>query len=368
MDFQVIRIQAILVIYLVDEIMKPPEHLLHSQDDDVGYRRRRVGKGFVYFDENGERVTEPEVIERLNRIGIPPAWQSVWICKQELGCLQASGRDQRGRKQYIYHPDWALYRNLDKFEHLYRFGEDLSRIRQQVKKDVNLPGWPKDKVLALAISVLDETYIRVGNPCYVQQNGTYGLTTLRRKHLEVVDDGRLVFSYRAKGGKYRKVALHNRKLNQLIRACAELPGYEVFRYVNEQGQTSPISSQDVNAYLESITGEHYTAKDFRTWGGSVTALEKLPQAQQMLAENPRLNLVTALVKLVSKVLGNTIAICRKYYIHPAILSAVEQQEIDWYWQQAQTVTDYPDLDETERTLMVLLRGYYQYGKTSDSYY
>lgn len=339
--------------------MRPPRHLLHSHDDQVGYSRKHNGKGFIYLDDKNHKITNETIISRLNSIGIPPAWRDVWICKQENGCLQAVGKDKRGRKQYIYHPDWALYCNLDKFEGLYRFGEDLTKIREQVWQDLSLKGWPKQKVVALAVAILDETYVRIGNKHYCETNHTYGLTTLRRKHLEV-HAGHLVFSYIAKGGKALKITLKDKKLCRLIKQCAELPGHELFHYLDETDKTHSINSHDVNEYLESVTGEHYTAKNFRTWGGSVSAIEVLPLAKIKVAENPRLKLINIVVKEVSQILCNTLAICRKYYIHPAILSAIEKNKMDIFAKlSAKQHKVFKELDHFEQQLMALLKAYYK---------
>lgn len=337
--------------------MRPPRHLLHSNDDQVGFTRKHHGKGFIYFDDKSREIKNADTISRLDNIGIPPAWKDVWICKQENGCLQAVGKDERGRKQYIYHPDWALYRNLDKFENLYRFGEDLGKIRTQIWQDLSLKGWPKEKVTAIVIAVLDETYVRIGNKHYTEINHTYGLTTLRRKHMEAHANN-LVFSYIAKGGKALKITLENKKLCRLIKQCAELPGHDLFRYQGHDGSTHTINSHDVNEYLTAITGEHYTAKNFRTWGGSVSALEALPTAQTIVAEKPRLKLSNVIVKEVSQILCNTLAICRKYYIHPAVLSAVEKDTLAKYQPRAHEARIYPELDEFEKQLMLILDAYY----------
>lgn len=338
--------------------MRPPKHLLHSNDDQIGFSRKHQGKGFIYFNDKNREITNETTIDRLNNIGIPPAWKEVWICKNENGCLQAVGKDERGRKQYIYHPDWALYRNLDKFENLYRFGEDLVKIRTQVWQDLSLKGWPKEKVVAMAIAVLDETYVRIGNKHYCETNHTYGLTTLRRKHMEV-NANHLVFKYIAKGGKALTITLANKKLCRLIKQCSELPGHELFHYADEEGTTHTITSHDVNDYLASITGEHYTAKNFRTWGGSVSALEVLPIAQKKVAENPRLKLINVVVKEVSEILCNTLAICRKYYIHPAVLSAIEKNSLQKYQMRAEHSKAYPELDDFEKELMFILSAYYK---------
>jgi DNA topoisomerase-1 len=343
--------------------MKPPAHLLHTHDNLIGFSRKRKGKHFEYFHENGNPITQKAIIDRLNKIGIPPAWVDVWICKDENGCLQASGRDERGRKQYIYHPDWVTYRNLDKFQNLLDFGKRLSHIRSVLKKDMRRRGWPKEKVLALALSIIDVTYMRVGNQRYRKQNNTYGLTTLRRKHLSATK-AQIVFSYKAKWSKMRKTKLTNRTLVKLIKECAELPGHELFHYIDADGKSHQIHSHDVNDYLNQIcpgNEDHFTAKDFRTWGGSVSALEVLKEALAEVEDNPRKNLIHAVVKRVSQILGNTEAICRKYYIHPAVISAIENGNSDEYAKLAQKLDSqtYSHLDSHEKQLLALLLEFYK---------
>ncbi|MCC2624968.1 MAG: topoisomerase [Burkholderiales bacterium] len=337
--------------------MNIPEHILHSHDCDIGYTRIKKGRGFCYIDEKQKKITDKSILRRLANLVIPPAWTKVWICKNENGSLQASGYDSRGRKQYIYHTDWAIYRNLDKFENIYRFGEDLGKICLQIWQDISAKGWPKEKVVALAIAILDETYVRVGNKFYSETNNTYGLTTLRRKHLKE-NSGYLVFSYIAKGSKKLNINIENKKLCRLIKACAELPGHEVFQYLDEENNPHPICSQDINNYLKDVTGENYTAKDFRTWGGSVTALEQLEDSLEIVKNNPRLKLANVVVKGVSKVLCNTIAICRKYYIHPAVFSAIEQGIVDKFLPDKTIIDKYKELDIFEIQLMLILENYY----------
>ncbi|MCE3268255.1 MAG: topoisomerase [Burkholderiales bacterium] len=337
--------------------MDTPRHILHSHDCDIGYTRIRKGKHFYYIDEKKKNITNEAILRRLTNLGIPPAWSKVWICKDDNGSLQASGYDKRGRKQYIYHSDWAIYRNLDKFENIHRFGEDLGKIRTQIWKDISLKGWPKEKVTALTIAILDETYVRVGNKFYSETNNTYGLTTLRRKHIKE-NSGYLVFSYIAKGSKKLNINIENKKLCRLIKSCAELPGYEVFQYLDENNKPHPISSQDINSYLKDITGENYTAKDFRTWGGSVTALEQLDNSLEIIKNNPRLKLENVVVKGVSRVLCNTIPICRKYYIHPAVLSAIEKGVTDNFLPDKKFMDKYSELDLFEIQMMLILENYY----------
>lgn len=336
--------------------MQAPEHLLHNNDCDIGYIRKKLRKKFIYFDEHNKQITDNEELQRLAQLNIPPAWENVWICKEKNGYLQACGYDNRQRKQYIYHQDWSLYRNLDKFQNLYYFGQDLDHIRQQIWQDIGLANWPKQKVVALAIAVLDETYVRVGNKFYSETNNTYGLTTLRRKHL-TINSHNLKFSYIAKGGKPLNVTLTHKKLCKIIKACSELPGYEIFQYVDEQHKNVPITSLDINHYLKSLTGKHYSAKDFRTWGGSVTALEYIPQLEQESITGDKA--AKRVVKHVSTVLNNTIAICRKYYIHPAVLSAIEANVTTLFLARAKRVKRFVELDIYEKQLMVILKDYYK---------
>jgi DNA topoisomerase-1 len=334
--------------------MQAPGHLLYNDDSKAGYTRRKVRNKFVYLDEKNTPISNTTVICRLEQLGIPPAWENVWICKEENGYLQAAGYDSRQRKQYIYHPDWSTYRNLDKFEGLYHFGQDLHHIRQQIWQDIGLAHWPKEKVVALAIAVLDETYVRVGNKFYSETNNTYGLTTLRRKHL-TVNTHYLKFSYIAKGGKSLNVTLSNKKLCKIIKACSELPGYEIFQYIDDNQKSVPITSQDINTYLQTLTGKSYSAKDFRTWGGSVSALEYLPQ----ILTEPTKQRINLAVKYVSKVLQNTPAICKKYYIHPAVISAIEQDTTHAYLKRVKRMKKFPELDMYEKQLMLILKEHYQ---------
>lgn len=336
--------------------MQAPAHLLHTYDCEVGYTRKKRGAKFVYFDENNQPIADKKIVERLEQLHIPPAWEKVWICKEHNGYLQCSGYDNRQRKQYIYHPEWASYRNLYKFQNIYDFGKDLNIIRPQVWHDIALRGWPKEKVVALAIAVLDETYVRVGNQYYSDTNQTYGLTTLRRKHMQTHSTN-IKFSYIAKGGKPLQVTLANKKLCKIIKACSELPGYPIFQYKDDDGKICPITSQDINNNLQNLTQKPYTAKDFRTWGGSVTALECLSDiANLSLSPQKMVNLV---VKQVSKTLNNTVAICKKYYIHPAVLCAIEKETTSAFLSQAKRMKRFPELDLYEKQLMVILKDYYQ---------
>lgn len=302
------------------------DNLIQVDDQRPGWQRRKKKDQFVYLDENGKILKRQQDLERIEQLVIPPIWSEVWICKLENGHLQSTGRDLRRRKQYIYHPDWIAYRQAMKFKKILDFAYQLPLIRQTTALHLKDRQWTKRKVLALIVQVLDECHIRIGNKYYKEKNNTFGLTTLRRKHLELTDDKTVRFEYKAKSNKYRKVSMDSKKLAKLVKKCSELRGYEVFRY-QDGADTHPIDSSDVNQYIQEIAGDKFTAKDFRTWAGTALAVEHYPIAQQIVAEEPRKKLEPTVVKLTAKELGNTMAICRDYYIHPAVLAAVEAEAI-----------------------------------------
>lgn len=310
--------------------MEMVKGLVYVTDTDKGYFRKKAGKGFYYIDEKNEKITDGKILTRIKNLKIPPMWQEVWICSKANGHLQATGKDQRRRKQYLYHEKWAQHRNTNKFKRIPEFAKALPKIRNVSLQDMNSKGWAKDKVLGLVVQFLNEAFIRIGNIYYREQNQTYGLTTLRRKHLHI-EGSNMSFQYKAKSGKYRNISIKNKKISRLIAQCSELPGYEIFRYYDEGEKSwNCIDSHDVNEYLRKITGEQFSSKDFRTWGGTVLAVEKYEEAKKEVLQNNRKSLVPTLIKMVSEKLGNTVAICREYYIHPAVLSAVENEKIDEY--------------------------------------
>ena len=306
-----------------------PKGLTYTSDDDVGYTRVRRGRGFSYLDEEGNRVTDMEELDRIKALGIPPIWTDVWIAQDKSGHLQSTGFDPKKRKQYLYHVRWNQYRNEAKFRKMTEFGFALPDIRQTTLNDLSQQGWPKRKVLALVIQMLDEHHIRIGNEYYRQQNETFGLTTMRRKHLDF-EKGVGHLEYKAKSGKYRKIDIEQGKLAKLVKECADLPGYEIFKYKGEDKKYHHINSHDVNEYLQAISQEEFTCKDFRTWGGTTIAIDKYEEAQQAVAENTRLNLETTIIKLVAKELGNTVSICRDYYIHPQVLKVLVDGDKERY--------------------------------------
>lgn len=306
-----------------------PHHLAYVTDDEPGYTRQKWGRGFIYRDSRGAKITDSEVIERIKSLVIPPMWKQIWICPLVNGHIQVTGHDQKGRKQYIYHPQWVAHRQQSKYDKLAQFGRALPLIRRKVEEHIRLRKWPKEKILAMIVMMLDQHYIRIGNKHYEVENETYGLTTLRRKHL-TEKNGKLYLSYRAKSGKYRDVQVQSRKLVKLIKQTSELPGYEVFRYLDESNKSHRLDSQDVNRYLEEISGECFTAKNFRTWGGTVLAINYYHEVLEEVRVNPKLKLETNLVRKVAEILGNTVATCREYYIHPKVLEVLINHKLDQF--------------------------------------
>ena len=285
-----------------------------------GIRRIGSGKSFRYLDRHGHQVRNPEILRRIKRLAIPPAWRDVWISPDPDGHLQAVGRDARNRKQYRYHPHWREVRDSTKYHRLLAFAEVLPRIRQRVANDLEEPGLTRDKVLATVVRLLDITSIRVGNEEYARQNHSFGLTTLRNHHAEVSGE-KIIFYFRGKSGKRHRINVQDRHLARIVKRLQDLPGYELFQYLDSAGEPHSIDSSDVNAYLREITEEDLTAKDFRTWNGTVLAVRALCdlKAAESNAELKR-NIVHA-VESVAGVLGNTVAVCRSCYIHPAVFEA-----------------------------------------------
>jgi len=302
-----------------------PPKLTHVTDQDPGISRRVCGRGYTYFLPSGRRLRSKKRRQRINELGIPPAWMDVWICNLPDGHLQATGQDSAGRKQYIYHPEWETYSKQKKYDRLINFGQHLPKIRRQYHKDLQRKKWDQRRVLALATALLDELYLRVGSNRYTEQNSSYGLTTLRRKHLDF-EEGVALLNYRAKLGKERTLKVKDQELKKMLRECSELQGYELFRYKSATGFES-INSRELNSYLnETTSGEGFSAKDFRTWGANCLALKNAPRAKEICSKNSRKKLETTLVKLVAKEMGNGVNICRKYYIHPEVLKVALTQK------------------------------------------
>lgn len=294
--------------------------LHYVSDRTPGFTRRLAGTRFVYVDTKGRPIKDAATLQRIRRLAIPPAWRDVWICSSAQGHLQATGRDQRGRKQYRYHPEWRETRDSTKFSRTLAFGRALPRIRRRVARDLHRPGLGREKILAAMVRLLETTHIRIGNEEYLKQNHSVGLTTMRDRHVSI-RGGVLHFAFRGKGGKHHEIDLEDPRLARIVRRVQELPGQELFQYLDDTGNRQTISSTDVNAYLHEIAGDEFSAKDFRTWAGTVLAAVALCAFEECRAvTQARRNLVAA-VKSVAQRLGNTPAICRRCYIHPAILES-----------------------------------------------
>lgn len=302
----------------VDPELTAREARLRYVGDEVqGFRRRRCGRGFTYLDPAGNTVCDPALRAWLASLAIPPAWEEVWISPYRNGHILATGRDDKGRKQYIYHPRWTEQRKLTNFHQLLAFGQALPALRARVDRDLRRPDLGRERVLALVVHLLDSTLIRVGNPEYARSNRSFGLTTLREEHLEV-EGNRIHFEFRGKSGKTVALDLRDPRAARAVRRCQELPGQALFQYVDGEGRRHRVDSSDVNEYLSASTGEEFTAKVFRTWGGSsvaTSALLALPPAQSKTAAEKNLR---EAIKLTAQRLRNTPAICRGHYIHPAV--------------------------------------------------
>ncbi|QSQ45593.1 DNA topoisomerase IB [Xanthomonas translucens pv. translucens] len=294
--------------------------LVYVSDEEPGIARRRAGTGFGYRLPDGSAVRDAQTLQRIRQLAIPPAYTEVWICTKPNGHVQATGRDARRRKQYRYHADWAQLRGDGKFERIIAFGQALPRLRRRLRRDLALPGYPRDKVLAMVVALMAETLVRVGNAEYARSNRSYGLTTLRNRHLEFVKGGRARLKFRGKGGQEHDIEVDDAHLVKLIRGCQQLPGQALFQYRDDDGQLQPVDSGEVNDYLREAMGEHFTAKDFRTWGGTRAALQRLAQLPLPEPSSERaLKLAqNAVIREVADALGNTPAVCRKAYIDPCV--------------------------------------------------
>lgn len=294
--------------------------LFYVTDEMPGIRRRRHGRGFMYLDSDGRTIRDGQMLRRFRSLVIPPAWTDVWICPSPDGHLQVTARDARGRKQYRYHPRFRQQRDGIKFERMISFSDVLLAIRERVEHDIALPGLPRAKVMATVVWLLERTLIRIGSNEYAKANKSFGLTTLRQRHVSVMGS-KVRFDFRGKSGVVHSVAVTDRRVARIVQRCQELPGQELFQYVDDDGTRQSVNAEDVNAYLHDIAGRDVTAKDFRTWAGTMLTAEALramgPAPSQRQAEK---NIVTAIDRTAER-LGNTRSVCRKYYIHPALLDA-----------------------------------------------
>ncbi|NQE62754.1 DNA topoisomerase IB [Caulobacter sp. RHG1] len=297
--------------------------LAYVNDDDPGLARIKAGDGFDYRDPDGGRVTDADALERIRMLAIPPAWTHVWICPSPRGHIQATGRDQKGRKQYRYHEAWRRDRDGLKFGRMIAFGRALPRLRDRVEKDLARRGLPREKVIAAVIRLMELTLIRVGNEEYAQANKSFGLTTLRDRHAKLSSVGG-TFQFKGKSGKVHTTGFRDRRLARIVKACQDVPGQRLFQYLDDNGQRRAIESADVNAYIRAAIGDDFSAKDFRTWAGTLAAARALCLIPKAGSATEAKRNVNTCVKAVAGLLGNTAAVCRGSYIHPLVLEAYQQ--------------------------------------------
>lgn len=300
-------------------------HLQYVSDSEFKIRRVKRGKGFSYLDLNKKPIKNAGLISRIKSLVIPPNWKDVLICEKEEGHIQAVGWDEKDRKQYIYHPKWKEHRQQDKFHRMSEFGRALPKIRARTGEDLDREIWDKNKVIALVIEIMDHYNLRIGNDHYRDENGTFGVSNLRKKHLKKVGD-HLELHFKAKSGKYRHIEVEDEEIIPLIKECAEIPGYELFKYKAHDGKYHSVDSQDVNEYLKEVSGENFSSKDFRTWNASVAAIEHCATVKEILEKNPKLKFKSTLVKKVATDMGNTPSVCENYYIHPYLLENICKSE------------------------------------------
>ena len=300
-----------------------PNGLTYCIDDLPGLKRTASGKGFAYHDAQGAPIRDAGVLDRIRALAIPPAWTDVWICPRTSGHVQATGRDAKGRKQYRYHPDWSRHASECKFERLPAFARALPKLRKRVDADLAKRGVSRDKVLATAVRLLEITLIRVGNAQYAKQNRSYGLTTLNKRHLDV-DGAAMTFAFKGKSGVEHEVKVRDRRLATVTRSLRELPGQQLFKYRGADGALCAVTSDDVNAYIRAAMGEQFSAKDFRTWAGTVSAARALREMEPPASPTEAKRRITACVKAVAGMLGNTPTVCRASYIHPVVFELYEK--------------------------------------------
>lgn len=307
-------------------------NLVYVSNNDAGIQRKRIGDSFYYVTD-GKKINDKVLLERIKKLVIPPAWEAVWICKRNNGHLQVTGTDKLGRKQYRYHPLWNAIRNQTKFFRLLEFGKQLPAMRQSLQKNLALPGYPRDKVLAAVVSLLELTKIRIGNSFYEKLYGSFGLTTMKNHHVKI-EGSKLIFSFKGKKGVQHKIGLSSRKLANIIKGCREIPGKELFEYIDDKGTVHKIDSGMVNEYIRSISSGGFTAKDFRTWAGSVQALIAFKELGGFDTTIEMNHKIPAVFDRVAEQLGNTRTVCRKYYVHPVLVKLYEDKKLDAYLQQA----------------------------------
>jgi DNA topoisomerase I len=330
--------------------------LRYTTDTRPGIRRKRKGRTFTYLTPDGRLIRDAAELARIKALVIPPAWTDVWICTDPRGHLQATGRDARGRKQYRYHPRWRQVRDETKYDRMIGFARTLPMIRRKTREHLRRPGLPREKVLATVVQLLEKTLIRVGNDEYARTNRSYGLTTLRDGHVDVKGQ-RVRFAFRGKSGVEHEIDLNDRRLARIVKQCRDLPGYDLFQYVDENGVRQTVGSEEVNAYLKEITGQDLTSKDFRTWAGTVLAAQLLREYDAFTSDTQAKKNIVSAIEMVAKKLGNTKAVCRKCYIHPAVLDAyLDGSMLDTIAQRARKISRAVDrLTADETAVLTLLQ-------------
>jgi DNA topoisomerase I len=331
--------------------------LRYVTDAQPGIHRKRRGTGFGYVDAAGKRLRDKEALKRIKSLVIPPAWRDVWICTNPKGHLQVTGRDARGRKQSRYHPRWREVRDETKYERMTIFGAALPGIREHVEQDLSLPGMPRQKILAAIVRLMEATLIRVGNEEYARENQSYGLTTMRNKHVHVKGSS-VTFKFQGKSGVRHAIDINDRRLARIIQRCQDIPGYELFQYLDNEGNHHSVDSADVNEYLQAMTGQDFTAKDFRTWAGTVLACTLLQEFEAFTSQTQAKKNVVQAIKDVAGRLGNTPSVCRKCYVHPAVLDTYfggEMLKTVKKHVEEETAASPPALRQEEVTLLHLLQ-------------
>jgi DNA topoisomerase-1 len=328
--------------------------LVYVSDTEPGIRRKAAGTGFGYRMPTGAAIRDKETLVRVRTLAVPPAWTEVWICPDATGHIQATGRDARGRKQYIYHADWREVRDRSKYERMLDFARMLPRIRTRVRNDMSRRGMPREKVLATVVSLLDKTLVRVGNGDYAKQNGSYGLTTLRSRHLEVAGT-ELRFHFKGKSGKTWRLSVKDRRIARVVRSIQELPGQHLFQYLDDEGAVRSIDSTAVNDYLREIAGPDVSAKDFRTWAGTVLAVLALGALGEFTSQTQAKMNVRRAIEAVANKLGNTPTICRKCYIHPEIVASYMEGTLPSVGTDAATAATGSALPREEEAVLRLLK-------------
>ncbi len=350
--------ESLVKIYEEPVLAAKAANLVYINNTNNGIKRMKKGRGFQYIFQ-GKAVKDETTIERINKLAIPPAWENVWICQMENGHLQATGIDMRKRKQYRYHALWNYLRSETKFHHLIEFGKVLPTLRLHLEKDMAQAGITEAKVLATVISLMERTYIRIGNESYEKENGSFGLTTLKDRHVQIKGDT-MQFSFQGKKGIQHDISLKNKKLARAVKDCRDIPGKELFQYYDEHKERKSIDSGMVNNYIKNATGGNFSAKDFRTWAGSLNILHSFAAMEEATGDQQKKSNVLKALDEVSARLGNTRTVCKKYYVHPGILELYEQDKLKDYLSQLNKIEKDDNksaLTRAEKLLMSVLDEY-----------